>query len=41
VPALDEVEVNFLLAAWVFLLLLGMSAAVIGAYPLPPEETER
>jgi hypothetical protein len=41
VHAQDDVEVNLLLAVWVFLLVLGMSAAVIGAYLLPPEETER
>ena len=40
-PRLDDVEVNIVLAVWVFLLILGMSAAVIGAYLLPPEETGR
>jgi hypothetical protein len=37
---LDDVGVNLLLAVWVFLLVLGMSAAVIGAYLLPPEDSD-
>jgi hypothetical protein len=37
-PGPDDVEVNLLLAVWVFLLILGLSAAVIAAYLLPPEE---
>lgn len=33
--------VNLLLAVWVFALVIGMSAAVIGAYLLPPEDADR
>jgi predicted outer membrane lipoprotein len=33
--------VSFLLAVWVFGLLIAMSAAVITAYLLPPEDAER
>jgi hypothetical protein len=41
VRAQDDVEANLLLTVWVFLLVLGASAAVIGAYLLRPEEPER
>jgi hypothetical protein len=37
---LDDVCVNLLLAVWVFALVVLMSAAVIGAYLLPPEDAE-
>ena len=40
-PRADDVGVNLLLAVWLFALLVGMSAAVLGAYLLPPEESDR
>jgi hypothetical protein len=36
----DHVGVNLLLALWVFALVVAMSAAVIGAYLLPPEDAD-
>ena len=33
--------VNLFLAVWVFALVIGMSAAAIGAYLLPPEDADR
>jgi len=33
--------VNLLLELWVFALVVAMSAAVIGAYLLPPEDVDR
>jgi hypothetical protein len=33
--------VSLLLGAWVFALVVAMSAAVIAAYLLPPEDAER
>jgi len=37
-PPADDVGVHLLLTVWVFALLVAMTAAVIGAYLLPPEE---
>ena len=37
-PRADDVGMHLLVTVWVFALLVAMSAAVIGAYLLPPEE---